>query len=179
MRGKRIRGRVAGNKTEREAELERTKAAKEVEATLLEAEEEVKEKEEEEDNVRDRVDEESRVLLLLRDGWRKSASRRMVPRRMVRLGYQMVRTSSRCTVRSYRIVCAAPPASATEGPLVLPYPAFLHSSFHCRAHYYHRPGSTSLVSPNHLVLVVRPGDRKLTARELRISIELVPGETSR
>lgn len=40
MRGKRIRGRVAGNKTEREAELERTKAAKEVEATLLEAEEE-------------------------------------------------------------------------------------------------------------------------------------------
>lgn len=45
MRGKRIRGRVAGNKTEREAELERTKAAKEVEATLLEERKRKKERE--------------------------------------------------------------------------------------------------------------------------------------
>lgn len=134
---------------------------------------------------RDRVDEESRVLLLLRDGWRKSASRRMVPRRVVRLGYQMVRTSSRCTVRAgYSIARAArlPRVQRrvrryhrTVPYRTVPLPWTLRSTV---AHHHHRPGCASLVSPNHLVLVVQPGDRKLTARELRISIERVLGETS-
>lgn len=82
-----------------------------------------------------------------------SESRRIAPRRVVRLGYQMVRTSSGCT-----IVPAIPsrawylPRVQRRGPCAVSCTAVA-----ARLH-------TTLVSPNYLVLVVRSGDRKLTAR---------------
>lgn len=79
-----------------------------------------------------------------------SESRRIAPMRVVRLGYQMVRTSSRCTAIPSR--APVPPASATEGFCAVSYAAVAARL------------RTTLVSPNYLVLVVRSGDRKLTAR---------------
>lgn len=87
-------------------------------------------------------------------GWvaeRASESRRMAPRRVVRLGYQMVRTSSRCTIRLY-YRSRGTSRECNGGIRAVSYAAVA-----ARLH-------TTLVSPNYLVLVVRSGDRKLTAR---------------
>lgn len=84
-------------------------------------------------------------------------SRRIAPRRVVRLGYQMVRTSSRCTVRLYHRARGTS-RECNGGVRAVSYAVAARLR-------------TTLVSPNYLVLVVRSGDRKLTAP--RISIALV------
>lgn len=84
-----------------------------------------------------------------------SESRRMAPRRVVRLGYQMVRTSSGCTVRLYYR------ARGTSRECNGGVRAVSYAAVAARLH-------TALVSPNYLVLVIRSGDRKLTVRAQNI-----------
>lgn len=80
-----------------------------------------------------------------------SESRRIAPRRVVRLGYQMVRTSSRCTVRLYHH------ARGTSRECNGGIRAVSYAAVAARLR-------TTLVSPNYLVRLVRSGDRKWTAR---------------
>lgn len=79
-----------------------------------------------------------------------SESRRIAPRRVVRLSYQMVRTSSRCTVQLYHH------ARGTSRECNGGVQAVSYAAVAARLR-------TTLVSSNYLVLVIRSGDRKLTA----------------
>lgn len=101
----------------------------------------------------DRVDEESRGCYYScgMGGGGASESRRIAPRRVVRLGYQMARTSSRCTVRLYHR------ARGTSRECNGGIRAVSYAAVAARLR-------TTLVSPNYLVRLVRSGDRKWTAR---------------
>lgn len=113
-RGKRIRGRVVGNKKDTETRKVVRRRWNSERASERERERAVKENSERERSsrrgVKGIITPAGRAA-----GRRAGASRRMVPRRVVRLGYQMVRTSSRCTRTSHTIARATPPASTTGG----------------------------------------------------------------